>query len=229
MLETEAAPWSHKRDYLFKFVPLAARAQLMLDEEAAYSVTDQYTADKMTRDIIRYAGGSTICDATACIGGNTASFSRAFRRVVAIERDEQRYSYLVHNMNVLRASNVTCVCGDALEEVTWVHSVNVPGTSTTRCRGLDSPLYDVIFIDPPWGGPAYRTLEVLGLQLSGVPLHEVCRRWAKYTNYFAIKTPTNFDEKEFQEATADFLTLVHKNSQLRKVTFYILARKDSAV
>jgi len=206
---------SHKRDYLFKFVPPTTRSQLLLDEEAAYSVTDQYTADKMTRDIVRFAGGSTICDATACIGGNTASFARSFRHVVAIEKNETRYNYLVHNMAVLKATNVVCVCGDSLEEVTW------------GCAGVTkaSNVYDVIFIDPPWGGPEYKSQNTLCLELSNTPLDEVCRRWAKHTNYFAIKTPNNFDEKSFTSATIDFLRLVHKNTQLRKVTFYIFACK----
>ena len=203
----------HKRDYLFKFVPPAARALLRLDEEAAYSVTDMYTADKMTRDIVRFAGGAVICDATACVGGNASSFARAFKTVVAIERDPTRYNYLVHNMSVLRATNVKCVCGDALEEVTWVHAHSPPSS-----LGLT---YDVIFIDPPWGGPEYKHQNKLGLELSGVPLEEVCRRWALYTKYFALKTPTNFNEEAFRAASADFIELVHKNTQLRKVTLYI--------
>jgi len=209
--------WSHKRDFLFKFVPPASRSLLRLDEEAAYSVTDMYTADKMTRDIMRYAqitSNSVICDATACIGGNTASFARAFKHVVAIERDVVRYEHLVHNMGVLKAHNVKCVCGDALEEVTWVHH---SGAGYGTAYGA---LYDVIFIDPPWGGPEYKQQNTLGLELSGVPLQEVCKRWAKYTKFFALKTPTNFDELSFTQETADFLELKHKNT-LRKVTMYV--------
>ena len=204
--------WSHKRDYLFKFIAPSIRSLLRLDEEAAYSVTDMYTADKMSRDILRYAGGSVICDATACIGGNTASFARTYKQVIAIERDETRFDYLVHNLTVLKANNVRCVCGDALEEVTWVHGIN-PGSANA--------FYDVIFIDPPWGGPEYKNQDTLGLELSGLPLEDVCRKWAMYTKYFAIKTPTNFNEESFRAASSDFLELVHKNTQLRKVTLYI--------
>lgn len=218
MAEVELSPWSHKRDYLFKFIPPLTRSQLMLDEEAAYSVTDQYTADKMTRDIVRYSGGGgVICDATACVGGNASSFSRAFKHVVAIERNQTRYDYLVHNMNVLKAHNVKCILGDALEELTW---------GCTRVHmGNGGVNYDVIFIDPPWGGPDYKSQEFLSLELSDMPLEAVCRNWSKLTHYFALKTPKNFDEARFQAATGDFLKLVHKNSQLRKVTFYIFACK----
>lgn len=199
----------NKRDYLFKFVPAATRSLLQLDEEAAYSVTDMYTADKMTRDILRYTGGTIICDATACIGGNTSSFARAFKHVVAIERDQTRYEYLVNNMGVLKAHNVKCVKGDALEEVTWMQLSSQHS-------------YDVIFIDPPWGGPEYKHQSALGLELSGIPLEDVCRRWANYTKFFALKTPTNFDELKFTRLTSDFLSLVHKNT-LRKVIVYVFA------
>jgi len=205
-MKNNAIQLSIKRDYLFKFVPPAIRNLLKLDEEAAYSVTDMYTADKITRDILCYTGCTVICDATACIGGNTASFARSFKHVVAIERDKTRYEFLVNNMEALQAHNVKCVHGDALDEVSWVHN-----TYST---------YDVIFIDPPWGGPEYKHQTVLDLQLSGVPLEDVCRRWAPYTKFFALKTPTNFDEQKFTRLTSDFLELKHKNT-LRKVTTYL--------
>ena len=35
-----------KRDFLFRNTPLDKRALLLLDTEALYSVTDQYTANK---------------------------------------------------------------------------------------------------------------------------------------------------------------------------------------
>lgn len=208
--------WSHKKDYLFKFVPSEVRAQLLLDEEAAYSVTDQFTADRMTRDIVNITGCSgVICDATACIGGNTASFAKAFRHVIAIEKDKCRFDMLSNNMNILKAMNVRCVHGDAIEELAW------GCTGTYRSIRDPDNMYDVIFVDPPWGGKEYKSQEKLSLELSGRSIQDIFRDWSKYTRYFAIKTPLNFDESTFQSATTDFLTLKHRNNQLRKVTFYL--------
>jgi predicted RNA methylase len=195
-------PQVHKRDYLFKFVPAHLRSQLLLDDEASYSVTDQYTADKMTRDLARFLPrDAVICDATACIGGNTHSFARFFAKVHAVEKDATRFSYLKHNMNVLQASNITCVHGDSLALIPALANL------------------DIIFMDPPWGGPDYKTHASLELALSGVPLADVCRRWRHCTRYIALKTPLNFDELRFRAQTADFMELIWKNAQLRKVAF----------
>lgn len=201
-----AAPNS-KRDYLFKFVPPEKRERLRLDDEAAYSVTDQYTADKITRDLLRFlTPAATVCDATACIGGNTFSFARAFRRVVAIERDPVRFEFLRNNMEVLGIHNVAFHQGDALEELEWAH------------RGS---AFHCIFVDPPWGGPGYKRAERVQLALSGVPLADVCRRMAAFAAFIAIKVPTNFDLEAFVEATTGALELVWHNAQLRKIHLLI--------
>lgn len=198
-----------KRDYLFKFVPPEKRERLRLDDEAAYSVTDQYTADKITRDLLRFVSpGGTICDATACIGGNTFSFARAFRRVVAIERDPLRFEYLRHNMDVLGVHNVAYHLGDALEELEWAR------------RGAP---FHCVFVDPPWGGPGYKRAERVALFLSDLPLADVCRRMAPMTAHIALKVPTNFDLTAFVQASADFMTLVWHNVQLRKIHLLVFS------
>ena len=206
----------HKRDFLFKYVPAPQRSLLKLDEEAAYSVTDQVTADRMTQDLVRVLGpgvakSATLCDATACIGGNAMSFARAFKHVVAIESDTTRFAFLQHNLHVLGFHNVHCVHGDSVKEVSWNHS---------RLRSK-APLYDVIFIDPPWGGPEYKTQSLVSLELSNVPLADLCKEWAPHTRYIAIKTPTNFDKESFTAATTGVLELVHRNVMLRKIHFYV--------
>ena len=206
----------HKRDFLFKYVPAPQRSLLKLDEEAAYSVTDQVTADRMTQDLVRVLGpgvakSATLCDATACIGGNAMSFARAFKHVVAIESDTTRFAFLQHNLHVLGFHNVHCVHGDSVKEVSWNHS---------RLRSK-AQLYDVIFIDPPWGGPDYKTQSLVSLELSNVPLADLCKEWAPHTRYIAIKTPTNFDKESFTSATAGVLELVHRNVMLRKIHFYV--------
>ena len=223
----------HKRDFLFKYVPAPQRTLLKLDEEAAYSVTDQVTADRMTQDLVRVLGpgvakSATLCDATACIGGNAMSFARAFKHVVAIESDSTRFAYLQHNLQVMGFHNVHCVHGDSVKEVSWNHAM-VPTVGSKGLKGSrvalkgrsNAPLYDVIFIDPPWGGPDYKTQSLVSLELSNVPLADLCKEWAPFSRYIAIKTPTNFDKETFTAATAGVLELVHRNVMLRKIHFYI--------
>jgi hypothetical protein len=189
---------SEKRDFLFRFVDHHIRQDLCLDDEALYSTTDQLTADKITRDLLKHLGReSTIADGTACIGGNTYSFAQTFTRVLAYEIDPKRASYLAHNMKILGMKNVECIHGDVITTL--------------------SQTVDCIFLDPPWGGPEYKKRERVQLYLSENPLSTVCKKLTPYTTFFALKVPTNFDEQTFQQECEGYLSPVLRNTQLRKM------------
>lgn len=181
------------------------RALLRLDNEALYSTTDQLTANKIAKIVAKVVPDvKTVTDATACIGGATLAFSKVFHKVNAIELDRTRYEYLRHNMTILGASkNVQCIYGDALDQ----------------CAKLQQ---DLVFLDPPWGGPEYKMLDRVTLRLSNKPLSEVCRAIAPFTKYIAIKVPTNFDAEAFFHETRDCLTVVLRETQLRKMHLFVM-------
>jgi len=220
---------TEKKDFLFRFVNPDIRKKIKLDEEALYSTTDQVTADKITRDILNYIPKfSTITDATACIGGSTYSFAQSFSNVIAIENNKDRFDYLQYNMNILTSSqsslnnfhNTHCNIYNKLQQL-HNYSNNVEcrfGDALIECQ---KQFQDAIFIDPPWGGPEYKTLDKVQLYLSGLPLHEVCEKIYKYTDYIILKVPVNFDEMAFIVATQSFMELQRKNSQLRKMNLLI--------
>jgi len=196
-----------KRDFLFKFLPKTIRNQIKLDDEALYSVTDQQTADKITSELLKFVpANAVVTDGTACVGGNTFSFSRSFRFVNAVELEPIKYKYLKHNMNLLGVDNIACYKGDILEYVSMLEQ-------------------SLLFLDPPWGGPEYKTKHTVELSLSGVPLEEVCQRLIPYTTYIAIKTPTNFNIERFVEKTHLYMTLIYTNLKLRKLCLYLFEVK----
>lgn len=205
-----------KRDFLFRGVNNVVRDTLLLDEESLYSTTDQLTAEKIASDVSTFIPRtSTITDATACIGGSTHAFANIFERVNAIEIDPLRFDYLKHNLSMLKCnSNISCINGDARVE----------------CKRMVGG-QDVIFIDPPWGGPEYKNKGTVSLFLSGTPLADVCRDLASHTQYIVLKVPVNFDETTFLSKTNGVLTLVHKNANLRKMRLLILQSiyKDSHI
>jgi predicted RNA methylase len=193
----------NKKDFYFRYVPPEKRARLVLDHEASYSVTDQVTADKITRDILQFVPESaSITDGTACVGGNTFSFAKAFHHVYAVEIDPTRHSYLHHNMMVLGLSNVVCICGDAVQECCKRHQ-------------------DLVFLDPPWGGPNYKNHESIQLQLSNRDLADVCADISIYCSYIALKVPVNFDVSVFDARVSGVLERVHYNTRLRKMHLII--------
>jgi len=192
-----------KRDFLFRFVPLNQRSKLLMDEESLYSTTDQLTADKISRELLKLIPAtSTVTDATACVGGSAYSLSKVFASVNAIELDKTRYEYLVNNIKLLGSENIQCIYGDALEE----------------CKNLKQ---DLIFLDPPWGGPEYKRQEKVSLELSNIKISEVCEKLSPYTKFIAIKAPTNFDETTFNESTKNVLKMVYKNIHLRKMNLLV--------
>lgn len=202
----------NKIDFLFRFVPFDIRRQLLFDEEASYSVTDQCTADKITKDLLETLGGDAharVCDATACIGGNAYSFSRTFKRITAIEYHPQRYDYLKHNMKTLGCKNVDCVWGDC----------------TIVCIDKGR-IWDLIFLDPPWGGPGYKSGSA-SLSLGGIPIQTICQQFSSHAKWLAIKTPIHFDIESFSRETSAFMTHHHTKKDLRKMHVSVFKSKLS--
>jgi RNA cap guanine-N2 methyltransferase len=194
-----------KRNFLFRYVMSPMRCQLKFDDEALWSTTDQVTADKITRDLGRiFSRDTVITDGTACVGGNTYSFAQHFAHVRAYELAPIRADYLVHNLHVLGVDNCTVRCGDVLELVARDGN------------------HDLLFLDPPWGGPEYKNEDNVYLYLSGVSISDVCRRLRGHVRAFALKVPTNFDEARFLAETADFLEPLHRNTQLRKMHLLVM-------
>ena len=177
-----------KRRFLFALLPPAVQDELQLDDVAGYSVTDAVTARQITKLILRLPGvdsRTTVCDATACVGGNTLSFAlHGFQRVVAVENDATRFQLLRHNLDVVRrhidghgasfgeviALQGSCVAM-ALQEA-------ASGGSASAVRGAA-----VLFLDPPWGGLGYRKASKIELQLDGTPLVSLCQRLDRSRNH----------------------------------------------
>lgn len=175
-----------KREYFFSRVPPETRLQIQMDEAASYNVTEMNLAEETTQLILSALGSTspanaTITDATAGVGGNTASFSKHFARVNAVEVDETRVAFLRNNMALLcPKNNVTIYQGDYA-------SAEIQGKLTQK----------IVFFDPPWGGVGYDKQSKVELFLSGKPLAEVCRGLRGRTRLIVLKLPWNFAFDDF--------------------------------
>merc|ERR1719300_1633914 len=89
---------------------------------------------------------------------------------------------LKNNMKVLGTENVECLCGDFAD----LH------------EDLE---YNILFMDPPWGGPDYIEKEKLKFEFGGMPLGKFCRKVVENSetiNILALKLPTNYDLESLQ-------------------------------
>jgi len=118
-----------------------------MDDVSKYSITLPDKAEIISEIIkknyqLRYPEDNlddlTITDAMACVGGNTLSFSSFFKNVNAIEINTTRFQYLVHNMKEYEKNNILFYNDNYLNLI----------------NKLDQ---HIVFIDPPWGGPIYKS------------------------------------------------------------------------
>jgi hypothetical protein len=168
---------------------------ILLDYEASYSITESSLADEMSELIYDATPphSNSITDATACVGGNTASFMFYYSHVNAIEYDEMRAKYLYHNIQYIRDVNSK--------------GPHQPGTVAVFKGDSSVPLpppivgNGAIFFDPPWGGRDYMKGDNIHLYLSGRDIQDICVGYAATPiHVIALKVPINFDLTSFESA-----------------------------
>ena len=156
---------------------------LLIDDTGKFSISCPRDAEFITNIIIKaitklrmVSNQVIITDATAGVGGNTISFEKHFGKVNAVEVDKVRFDYLVNNMSVYESTSTVCIN----EDYTAIHMT------------LNQ---DVVFIDPPWGGPDYKHQEDIKITLSDVPIektiHDILDH--KKTAIVVLKLPLNYD------------------------------------
>lgn len=236
-----------KRDFFFRNLDFEIRNQLQVDQVAEFSVTDYEMAAKISKVVLKLFGygaddyrscdaaeetgdcdqdgvvctrknsasstgsvGTTekcpivVTDGTACVGGNVLSFCDYFAHVNAVECDATRLQMLRHNLTVLHKDNATCIHASYLDVM----------LALTQ---------DVVFLDPPWGGPEYKELTKVDLYLDGIPLHDICSRLQGHAECVVLKVPSNFDCDKFAQHVPGSVA-VHRD--LKKMHLVVLDFRD---
>jgi len=202
------------RDSLFQGLTWRQRSKIVIDAVAVFSVTESGMAEKMTATIKQIAEkvkpeDNVIFDGMACVGGNTISFAQSFRTVLSNEYDPSRYEMLCYNVkDVLEIQNVTFFNGSIIDLAFTEH-------------------YDVLFLDPEWGGPDYKHKSNVQLNISGVGVDAFCLRvlhGCARVHTVALKLPVNYDNNSLKQATeaAGFTYMLLTNYQ--KMTLTILQK-----
>jgi hypothetical protein len=163
---------------LFPFKDGTEYSSLQTTEEGSYSITRRRDANRIMmflESVLGQLDTKTITDATACNGGDTLNFALKFKLVKSIEIRQENFNVLKHNVEVYNLSNVELFHGDCTNILNWKT--------------------DVLYIDPPWGGPNYKIHENLDLFLSGkrvdIWIEELTQNPTR-PNYIILKAPHNF-------------------------------------
>jgi hypothetical protein len=197
-------------------------------------VTDEHTADETTTLAIRLPGlnaSSVVVDGTACIGGNVLSFAKQFQHVVAIELDPGRCTMLKHNVDVMQrhyaeqSNHGGGGAGGARIDVKQ-------GDCLAVVKALRQVPAACIFLDPPWGGVAYKDQATVPLALGKNSLAEVCRQLLVMPHlqtsllYILLKVPFNYDQAGMQSTCQKQGCTIRTVSLSKKVKLLVLARKQ---
>ncbi len=170
---------------------------IQLTEEGKYSYTKRRDGN-LTIDFLREKIGPlkhySILDCTGNVGGDTILFGLHFKQVHSIEIDEENFRALNHNVSLYKFDNVHLHFGDST-------------------KLFDKFATDIVYMDPPWGGPDYKTKTNLDVYLGKTRVDNFIKndllsdkRSAKERpKYIVLKLPFNYhwarlkDVKDIEE------------------------------
>ncbi|AYV81259.1 MAG: putative RNA methylase [Harvfovirus sp.] len=183
----------HHKIYIDRLFPdvreLGLQHKLKINLESIMYITIPYDAERITKIIrnhlekfVAMCEEAVITDGTAGVGGNTISFVRNFKKVHAIELDQERFNYLCNNVNLYEQNNVKFYKGDSMEIIPKLEQ-------------------DVIFIDPPWGGKCYKNKNNIKLCFGELSIEDLCLKFLdkdimeQVPKLIVLKLPKNCDVK----------------------------------
>jgi len=146
------------------------------DTEGMFSLSYKEDADILSNIIKDKFGDIKILDSTSGIGGNAISFGLHFSNLIAIEINKERFKYLENNIKVFNI-NATLYNDDMLNHL--------------------NNDYDLIFIDPPWGGPNYKLEKLISLSLGNIKLKDLTQKIRELNKIIVYKLPFNYNLNEF--------------------------------
>jgi predicted RNA methylase len=153
--------------------------KLKITPEGEYSITRRADGKRLLQKMISIVGPLNkkhITDLTGNVGGDTILFGLNYKTVESIEYIKENFDALENNVRVFELDNVNLHFGDSTKLYKWYT--------------------DVLYIDPPWGGPDYKEKENLDLFLGDVRLDLfikdiLAQEWRP--NYVFLKLPRNYN------------------------------------
>jgi len=159
---------------------------LKSDSEGMYSLSHKKDADELSKIIKDKYGDIKIMDGTSGIGGNSISFGKNFSNVISIEMNQIRFSMLLENLKNNSVENKT-FCGNFLDF-------------------LDMD-FDLIFLDPPWGGPGYKNQKSVKIFINDKSLTEITKELKEKGKIIIWKLPFNYYLEDFKENNYQIMEL----------------------
>lgn len=153
-------------------------SKLKMTPEGEYSITKRKDGEVLLahmKSMIKGIKTKSITDLTGNVGGDTILFGIHFKDVKSIEMNPENFEALKNNVEVFGLKNVDVMQGDSTKVYVWKT--------------------DVLYLDPPWGGPEYKTKKELDLYLGDERVDLFLNRILKQDtkpDYIFMKLPANY-------------------------------------
>ena len=156
--------------------------KLRISDVGKYSVSRPKYAEKTAQIIAEYFQNPedmVITDATSGVGGDIIAFSKYFKYVNAVE-------ILPEHCEILRNN---------IEQYQLTGKVDIINCDYIQI--MNHLQQDIIYFDPPWGGPDYRHYDRINLYLGSRRIETLVSYLIPRVKMIAIKIPFNFNFLEF--------------------------------
>jgi len=160
-------------------------SKLKMTPEGEYSITKRKDGDILLahmKSMIKGIKTKSITDLTGNVGGDTIMFGLHFKDVKSIEINPENFDALKNNVEVFGLKNVEVKLGDSTKDYNWKT--------------------DVLYLDPPWGGPDYKLSKELDLFLGDERVDIFLARILKEEwkpEYIFMKLPANYKFDRLKE------------------------------
>ena len=169
-----------------------------------YSMSNNKSS-KLLVDIIKkyFDSNIIVTDSTANIGSDTIMLALHFKNINAVELSDITCKMLQNNINVYKLKNVRVYC-DSVNNI------------------VNKLKQDVVYVDPPWGGPEYKKHDRLKLYLDDLELSDFFIKHASLAKLFIFRVPFNYDFIHFFNKAKANSYEVYSYKENGKVKYYYL-------
>jgi 16S rRNA G966 N2-methylase RsmD len=158
------------------------KSLLQMTNVGLYSITKKYDTTQIINIMKKYIphklDNLTITESSGGVGGDTISFAKYFNKVNTVEIIPLHCSVIKNNIGVYNIDNVNVICDNYLSV-------------------YDKITQDVVYIDPPWGGPQYKFKKNISLYFNNVNILSLIDKID--AKYIFLKVPKNFDVSKLQD------------------------------
>jgi predicted RNA methylase len=186
--------------------------KLKISNIGKYSMDRPDKAQMLSDLIKKYMGTDNliITDANSNMGGNAINFAKNFKFVNSVEIIPFHCDILRNNLGVYDLlDKVEIHCKDYLDV-------------------MNDLKQDVVFFDPPWGGPDYKSIKNLNLYLDNINIIDIINEIYDNAELVVLRIPRNFNIVDFLrriEYTNVNIYKIYVKPDVKIISSYILFLK----